>query len=171
MTSRRPDDWKLRPTGFLFLAAAMLLSLSGMRGAEAGDMQAVDPQPMSVAASPGPLDGQAFTGDYGPVGEPADGTDTWIFENGSFYSKACLDCGFPQSVYTTESGSGGIEFSSTTACPETDAVIVWEGTVKDGRIEGVYTWTRERWYRTVRKQYWFKGTLQGSAVSRNDKGS
>jgi hypothetical protein len=66
---------------------------------------------------------------------------------------------------------GPIDFKTTTSCPVSDAEIVWEGTVNDGKIEGVYTWTRKRWYRTIRKRFWFKGTLEEVAAGADDKGS
>lgn len=154
LPSRRP--W------LLLLAASMLLA----GGAGAGNMQRPG-SPMPIEArSPGSLDGQTFTGEFGPIGEPAKGADTWAFKDGSFRSESCVECGFPQSVYSTASSTGGTDFHSTTGCPVSDAIIVWEGTVKDGKIEGVYTWTKKRWYRTVRKKFWFKGTIEDSNVSK-----
>ena len=123
---------------------------------------------VSAAQSPGPLDGYIFTGELGPVGKPADATDTWIFEDGSFVSKSCLQCGFPQSGYTAQVRAGEVEFKTKTRCPVSDAVIVWEGTVKKGEIEGVFTWTKKRWYRTVRKKFWFKGKLADTSSSDHD---
>lgn len=105
------------------------------------------------------LDGQEFSGQFGAVGKDAKGTDSWIFRNGMFLSKSCLECGFPESPYMVRFEGGKTVFQAETGCPKTDATIVWRGTIKDGVIEGVYTWTRERWYWTIEKEFWFRGTL------------
>lgn len=119
----------------------------------------------------GVLDGQTFTGEYGLVGKSAHGTDTWIFRNGSLLSKGCEECGFPESGYAAYSEVGGVSFKTTTNCPVTDAQIVWEGTVNNGKIEGVWTWTKKRWYRTIRKQFWCRGSIQDTVVDVSDSGS
>ena len=153
---------------WLFLLAIPLV-LGVVDGAEAGDMQRMDAIKIGSDRAPGPLDGQSFKGEFGRIGEPAHDVDTWVFKDGSFWSENCLECGFPRSVYLTESGSGAVDFRTVTNCPVSDARIIWEGTVDDGRIEGIFTWTKKRWYRTVRKQYWFKGTLEEFAAGLDKK--
>jgi hypothetical protein len=162
----------LLPTSrsWLFLIAACLF-LTGVHDATAGNMQQPDSMTVIPHRTPGPLDGKSFAGEFGPIGKPADGIDTWVFRDGSFWSKSCLECGFPRSVYSSTAESGAFDFKTTTSCPVSDAEIVWEGTVNDGKIEGVYTWTRKRWYRTIRKRFWFKGTLEGVAAGADEKGS
>lgn len=145
---------------WLLPAVVMLLLVAGT--AAAGNMTQTGMPPPALDRDPGPLDGQVFIGEFGPIGKPANGTDKWIFADGGFRSESCVECGFPENVYTSAAGSGGTRFSSTTGCPVSDAVIVWEGTVKDGEIDGVFTWTKKRWYRTIRKQYWFKGKIEDS---------
>lgn len=154
---------------FLLLAFAAPSAI--LDDARAGNMQPTDSRDIGPDRSPGPLDGRSFSGKYGPLGKPADGHDTWVFQNGSFWSKGCLECGFPQSVYSTRAESGTLDFKTTTSCPVSDADIVWEGTVDDGKIEGVFTWTKKRWYRTVRKRFWFKGTLEEAPAEAEDNGS
>lgn len=105
------------------------------------------------------LDGKVFEGEFGLVGEAAMGDDRWVFDDGMFLSEGCVDCGFPQSPYWVRFEEGTTKFVAETRCPVTDAEIVWRGTIEDGRIEGVYTWTKERWYWTVEKTFWFEGEL------------
>ena len=104
------------------------------------------------------LDGRVFRGEFGPLGKDAMGSDSWVFGDGMFLSKSCLECGFPETPYLVRFEDGKTVFEAKTQCPRTDATIVWRGTVKDGEIEGVYTWVRERWYWTIEKEFWFKGT-------------
>ena len=40
--------------------------------------------------------------------------------------------------YTTENTSGGFKFSASTVS-EDDGQIVWEGVVRGGKIEAIYT--------------------------------
>lgn len=150
-------------------AFAGLVLLAGIGETHAGNMQRPEGTMFSAVQSPGPLDGQSFTGKLGPLGKPADATDTWIFEDGSFVSKSCLECGFPQSGYSAQVHADEVEFKTKTRCPVSDAVIVWEGTVRNGEIQGVFTWTKKRWYRTVRKQFWFKGQRENAATGNHDE--
>ena len=149
---------------WLLPAAVMLLLVAGT--AAAGDMTQTGMPLSALDRDSGPLDGQVFIGEFGPIGKPAKGTDKWIFSEGGFRSESCVECGFPENVYTSAAGSGGTHFSSTTGCPVSDAVIVWKGIVKDGEIDGVFTWTKKRWYRTITKKYWFKGKIEDSTVGK-----
>lgn len=164
MTDRareKPPLWFPRIWLFAFVAPALF---AGIGAAWAGNMQRPEGAMMGAVRSPGPLDGQTFSGELGPIGKPADATDSWVFQDGWFLSKSCLECGFPRSGYSAEVRNGEVAFTTKTNCPVSDAVIVWEGTVRGREIEGVYTWTKKRWYRTVRKQFWFKGTLEDAAA-------
>jgi hypothetical protein len=140
------------------LAAMVLVALTFAYAvtARAGDMTRADP---AVTGTPSILDGMVFSGEFGVLGKAALNTDTWVFEDGTFMSKQCEECGFPRGVYSTGRKGDKITFETETPCPRTDAKLVWRGTIENGRIEGVYTWTKTRWYRTIRKDFWFKGTL------------
>jgi hypothetical protein len=77
-----------------------------------------------------------------------------------FISKECeRRCGYTEGIYWVRSGEDGIEVMSETTCPDSDATIVWHGTVKGDKIEGTFTWTSERWYWTIEKEFWFNGKL------------
>ena len=148
------------PSRFLrtLIALSVLCLASPMPAAQAGDMT-----PVSKTSLDGErrsiLDGLEFEGEHGPLGKQAMGTDSWVFDKGMFLSKSCLECGFPESPYMVRFEEGKTVFETRTQCPRSDATIVWRGTVEDGRIEGVFTWVRKRWYWTIEKQFWFKGAL------------
>ena len=115
-------------------------------------------------AGAGPLDGKVFTGQLGPTGKPADVADTWVFSRGMFVSKECeRRCNYPPRPYFTRLANGKTEFFSETRCPGKDAKLVWRGTVANGRVEGVMTWTVSRWYWTIEKQFSFSGLVRDRA--------
>ena len=148
------------PNRFLcvLLALSVVCLAQAVPAARAGDMT-----PVSKTALGGEnwsiLDGQVFEGEFGALGKDAKGTDGWVFDKGMFLSKSCLECGFPESPYLVRFENGKTVFETITQCPRTDAKISWRGTVENGRIEGVFTWVRKRWYWTIKKQFWFRGTL------------
>lgn len=155
---RSPRPWRL-------FGCMVTLLMTGFGVAMAGDMVRTDPAATVEKAPPAELDGLTFNGEFGILGQGTRGNDTWIFKKGSFTSKSCVECGFPQNIYATHAENGVVKFLTRTNCPVSDAQIVWEGTVSDGRIEGIYTWTLRRWYRTVEKQFWFKGALEDGATA------
>ncbi len=108
------------------------------------------------------LDGMSFVSELGPLGKPGDITDFLIFENGMFVSKECeRRCAYPPAPYFIRHVGGKTEFVAETHCSDKDSTIVWRGTVDvaNGTIEGTFTWTADRWYWTVEKDFWFEGTL------------
>ena len=117
------------------------------------------------AAVKAPLDGMSFTGGVGPDGQPKDVEDRFVFANGTFVSKECeLRCEYPARPYFVRKVDDNVEFVSETKCPYKDATIVWRGTVKGDTIEGVATWTINRWYWTIKKRYEFSGKLEQSTL-------
>ena len=141
------------------LAALAVLCVSFPASiATAGDMLAAEAESLNPARW-SVLDGQVFSGEFGALGKDATGTDSWVFDDGMFLSKSCLECGFPENPYLVRFEDGKTVFETKTRCPRTDATIVWRGEIKDGAIEGVFTWTRKRWYWTIEKDFWFRGTL------------
>jgi len=108
----------------------------------------------------GILDGMIFVGKLGPAGKPADVSDSFVFRDGMFVSIECeKNCNYPARPYFTRYVDNTIEFISETRCPDKDAKIVWRGTIEDGEINGVFTWTISRWYWTVVKDFVFSGKL------------
>ncbi len=144
----------------LLIATAFVMSVCCIVAAQAGDMVAAGAMQSRAGQATSLLDGQVFSGKFGIVGKDALGEDTWVFEKGTFLSKSCEQCGFPQSPYWVRFENGEMVFKTETRCPVTDATIIWKGTIKDERISGIYTWTKKRWYWTVKKEFWFAGTLR-----------
>ena len=108
----------------------------------------------------GQLDGMTFHGMLGPDGKPKDVKDTFVFANGTFVSKECeLRCDYPARPYSAEKTGDGWRFESVTRCPYKDATITWRGTVENGRIEGIASWTLRRWYWTVERDFAFEADL------------
>ena len=113
----------------------------------------------------GILDGMTFSAELGPVGKPTDVKDTLVFANGTFVSTECeRRCEYPARPYFVRQVGDRIEFVSETRCPDKDAKIVWRGTVDDGTIKGVFTWTTVRWYWTIEKEFSFEGTIVEGAT-------
>lgn len=149
------------------LAAALLCSLlAHIAPAAAGDMQ---PAPAQAGESRGlysVLDGRWFAGEIGPLGKPAFTEDVWEFREGMFASEECKKrCGYPRAPYWVRFEEDGVRFMAEMRCPKTDATIVWRGIVKDGEISGTFLWTRERWYWTIEKEFWFRGKLLDPEVA------
>ena len=145
-----------------FLCALIALSIVCLAQvappARAGDMTPVSRTALD-GASWSILDGHVFEGEFGALGKDAKGTDGWVFDKGMFLSKSCLECGFPESPYLVRFEEGKTHFETITQCPRSDASITWRGTIEGDRIEGVFTWVMKRWYWTIEKQFWFRGTL------------
>ncbi len=113
----------------------------------------------------GILDGLTFTSKNGQYGKPGDHTDTLIFKEGTFVSTDCeKNCNYPAQAYFTRRLGEKIEFISETRCLTQDADIVWRGTVDGNNIEGTYSWRSSRWYWTLEKEFWFKGSPEKNIV-------
>ena len=116
------------------------------------------------------LDGKTFSGVLGGPGITPGAKDTVVFQDGMFLSERCqITCGYTDGPYWVRSNGDGVQFTAETPCLKADASIVWTGTVKDGEIEGTFTWTSERWYWTVEKEFSFKGKLIESNLSATEQ--
>jgi hypothetical protein len=157
-----------RPSRHLLVGLLALALLSGgyLASGLAGQHRngtAVPPP----AEGAGILDGMTFSGQIGPLGEPADVEDTFVFSDGLFVSSECeRRCDFPARPYYVRRRGAAIEFLSETRCPAKNAKIVWRGSVQGERLSGEFTWTVDRWYWTIEKTFWFEGTLAEKAVAR-----
>ena len=142
----------------LLIVSAIAVALSGAPLATLAGQSA-------EAVTKAPLDGMSFKGGVGPYGQPHDVEDRFVFANGEFVSKECEQrCEYPARPYFVRKAGDQIEFISETKCPYKDATIVWRGTVQGDKIEGVATWTINRWYWTVEKKYEFSGSLEQSVT-------
>jgi hypothetical protein len=106
------------------------------------------------------LDGKSFSGKLEGPGIDPGSTDTVVFKDGKFVSEECQKrCGYTDGPYWIRSNGDGLQFKAETPCLDADATIVWDGIVKGDDIEGTFTWTSERWYWTVKKEFSFRGKL------------
>lgn len=143
------------------LLVALLVGLCTWAGYAQADDFAILPTPAGDSANlSSVLDGKTFAGQLGPMGKTAMANDVWKFREGTFLSEECQKtCGFSKSAYWVLFEQDAVRFVSEAHCPQKDATIVWKGVVKNGEIEGTFTWTKERWYWTIEKDFWFKGEL------------
>jgi hypothetical protein len=105
------------------------------------------------------LDGKQFIGPTGEQGKKVHHEDVLRFSDGKFTSSECFQYGFKGGPYTTTIEGDTIHFQAETISP-THGKMVWQGTLKGDTLEVTYTWTKERWFWTTFREYWFKGTLQ-----------
>jgi len=123
-----------------------------------------------VVEGSGILDGLTFSAMLGPNGKPLDIQDSLIFENGTFVSTECeKQCNYPAQAYFARRVGEKIEFISETRCLTKDAEIVWRGTIDGDNIKGIYSWTANRWYWTIEKEFRFEGILEGNTTSISGK--
>lgn len=140
----------------LFVACIATVALPV--GAEEGLAQSVAHAPLSV------LDGKTFQAQLGR-GDDAPIDDLLIFSNGLFVSKECeARCGYAETKYWVRAEEGAIEMYARSPCLKSDAVIIWEGTIRGDEIEGTYTWINKRWYWSFEKEFEFKGQLVNAST-------
>lgn len=121
---------------------------------------------MAVAASQAPdevaflalLDGNVYGVDYGPSGEPSLGKDVLTFLDGTFASRGCARYGFAAAPYWLRLADGRIHFKCEMTSPEM-GIFAFVGQVAGPDITATSLWTRKRWYRTVRLESWYRGSL------------
>lgn len=147
------DGARRRAASFAALSTCLLAGMNLLAYAEDSPADSSDPNDRTQLLSV--LDGQAFKGEVGESNAPSFSDDVWVFEEGVFASKACRKC--ETGEYWLRSENGGIRFRAETVCPGTGAALVYTGLVRNDRIEGTFTWTRDRWYGDIEKRFWFEG--------------
>jgi hypothetical protein len=105
------------------------------------------------------LDGKTFIGPTGEKGKKVHHEDVLRFSDGKFTSSECFQYGFKGGPYFTTIEGDTIFFQAETISP-THGKMVWQGRLKNDTLEVDYTWTKERWFWTTFREYWFKGTLK-----------
>ncbi|WP_166264626.1 hypothetical protein [Marinobacter caseinilyticus] len=108
------------------------------------------------AAGVQPLDGRVFSGQFGDEGKPADRGDTLYFSDGMFWSENCIPCGFPPAPYWVRETREGIHFFGTLQSDER-GTFTYQGFFDGEALAVDIHWTRVRWYRTVHRNFWFRG--------------
>jgi len=143
------------------LSVAIAIALISVATMGAGPV----PGAVGAAASPSavpadsPLDGKTFVTQSGEKGKQASKTDTFVFRDGRFLSETCTPFGFKDAPYQAIVDGAAVRFHAVTHSP-THGTMVWDGTVNDNAIDATSTWTRERWYWKIKKEYWFRGQLK-----------
>ena len=105
------------------------------------------------------IDDKKFIGPTGEKGKKVHHEDVLRFSDGKVTSYECFQYGFKGGPYTTTIEGDKIHFQAETISP-THGKMVWQGTLKGDTLEVTYNWTKERWFWTTYREYWFKGTLK-----------
>lgn len=104
------------------------------------------------------LDNRRFIGPMGVKGDPDPADDEFIFEDGKFVSKSCLDWGFSPARYWLRHEKDGLHFLAELTSPD-HGEMRYEGVFDGRQIKGSVLWTKERWYWTIQREYMFTGRL------------
>ena len=105
------------------------------------------------------LDGKTFVVKTGEKGKSADHGDTIVFHDGRFISEGCIRYGFEVKSFTAALDGDVIRFRVLNVSPKL-GTMEWEGTVHGDVLEAMSTWTRDRWYWKIKREYWYQGQLQ-----------
>ncbi len=108
--------------------------------------------PMSKA-----LDGMEFVGETGEQGKKANNPDTISFEEGIFSSTSCERHGFGPAPYSVVKQGDTYKFSATLVSSDT-GTLEWQGTIIGNTADATYRWKHKRWFWTIDRDYWYKGT-------------
>lgn len=108
-----------------------------------------------------PLDGLQFKGQTGEQGKGNNTEDTITFKDGQFRSLSCEDWGFGPTLYSVKKEGESYLFSATLLSPDSGK-LEWKGTITGDTAKATFRWLHKRWYWTIDRQYWFKGTRHAS---------
>ena len=148
----------LLPTTSLAAIAIALISVTAT-GADAVRSAIGATASPSAAPTVSLLDGKTFVAKSGEKGNQASKTDTFVFRDGRFLSETCTPFGFKDAPYQAIVDGAAVRFHAVTHSP-THGTMVWDGTVNDNAIDATSTWTRERWYWKIKKEYWYRGQMK-----------
>jgi len=149
----KPKVSSLRTMVFYFALILATCLNPTPTGAEEGGSKAQD----NIAVSH-IFDGKKFSGPTGEKGKKVHHEDVLSFSDGKFTSSECLQYGFKGGPYTATVEAESIHFYAETTSP-THGKMVWKGTLQGDTLAVTYTWTKERWFWTTFREYWFKGSL------------
>ena len=108
--------------------------------------------PMSKA-----LDGMQFVGQTGEQGKGDHHADTISFEEGIFSSTSCERFGFGPGPYSVVKQGDTYKFSATLVSSDT-GTLEWQGTIIGNTADATFRWKHKRWFWTIDRDYWYKGT-------------
>jgi hypothetical protein len=103
------------------------------------------------------LDGMKFVGETGEEGKKANNPDTISFEGGVFRSSSCEVLGFGPAPYSVVKQGDTYKFSATLVSSDT-GTLEWQGTIIGNTADATFRWKHKRWFWTIDRDYWYKGT-------------
>jgi hypothetical protein len=104
------------------------------------------------------------SGTTGTVGMSADHADELIFAHGSFHSRECSKLGFRKSEASLKRDGDTIHFSAVNVSPKY-GTLTWQGVIRDGTVQALYVWKKERMFWTIQRKYWFSGAVKNGEIS------
>jgi hypothetical protein len=102
------------------------------------------------------LDGHRFLGEFIPSGKTSGRSDEFIFSDGLFHSRECLEWGFLPGPYWIRVESGEVHFFAQLTSEE-NGIMTYEGSVVESEIDARIEWIKPRWYWTMRRDFNFRG--------------
>jgi hypothetical protein len=138
------------------MVAAAVLTIPAVPAAQSADSTGV-----LAGAGIQILDGMSFSGPVGPKGKPTRRDDLFLFSDGSFISKNCQELGFTAAPYWVRRSGNIVHFRVELESPE-HGTIVYTGQVQGNELEASFAWIKDRWYWTIEREFWFKGTRVGA---------
>ena len=140
-------------------SSALFASVPGLAQVLAPTVQTSSERPIETGLS---LDGLSFKGPTGAQDMQAHHEEVVRFENGLMGSSECERWGFRPGKYRAARHGDAIRFRVTLVSDDYGQ-IEWYGEIVDRQISATYHWRKERLFWTLKRNYWFNGTRQGSA--------
>jgi len=128
-------------------------------------------QPEQPDAGAGPLDGMVFVGQIGDDPNP-DFAEELHFNNGLFWSKLCVNCGFQPGPYWIRQVHDETWFQGQLT-KQDGSIFTYQGRVSGTALVAEVRWQKSRWYWSIDKQLIFRGTYdpQQSATTARQAGT
>ena len=92
--------------------------------------------------------------------------DELIFSDGKFISMICKSFNFEPAPYWIRSDKDQIHFLAELTSP-TDGKMIWEATVRDGKLDGTMHWIKKRWYWTVDVEHKIVGVSDIAEIAKH----
>ncbi len=133
---------------FLLPLAIALSNTHSLAAADAG--RGAKSPPIDV------LDGKQYSGKLVPKGESTGPADDFVFADGKFYSRACLEWGFDPGPYWVRSENGRLHFLARLTSEE-NGVMTYRGIVDGSKLDARVEWIKPRWYWNMERGFSFEG--------------
>lgn len=149
-----------RRTRKLFVRNALAIALGLLcLGSVPAKQDSNVPGIQAVVAAEQDVPHLVVSGSTGTVGMDADHADELVFRDGKFHSRACSKLGFRKSEARVKRDGDAIWFSAVNVSPEY-GTLTWEGIIRDGVVQALYVWKKERMFWTIQRKYWFSGAVK-----------